>query len=153
MPMSAPAPLDRSGLDVATQPGAVRAHKRPLPVQVRFATEAGKLQTLEGPVRYRPGDALLTGAAGERWPVTRARFDRSYRPEPPTQAGQAGRYVKQPVTVWALRMDTPFSVRVGHARDPIVGGPGDWLVQYGADDYGVISATIFEQTYERLDDG
>jgi len=37
--------------------------------RVHFAAAAGQLQTLEGPVAYAAGDAIVTGVAGEQWPV------------------------------------------------------------------------------------
>ena len=35
-------------------------------VTVEFSTETSVIQTLEGPVVCNPGDAIITGAAGER---------------------------------------------------------------------------------------
>ena len=40
-------------------------------VQVAFATEPGELISREGPNRYQPGDAIVTGATGDRWVVSR----------------------------------------------------------------------------------
>jgi hypothetical protein len=131
---------------------ARRARKRPVAVAVEFASRAGLLKTLEGPVRYRTDDALLTGAAGERWPVERAKFDAAYELVPPATGGNFGHYCKRPLTVWARQMSEPFSVRVGYAADALRGQPGDWLLQYASDDYGIISAALFAQTYELGDD-
>ncbi len=160
-----PAGADLTGADLARDPLARRARKRPLPVAVEFATADGVLDTLEGPVRYRAGDALLTGVAGERWPVGRARFEATYEPEatcepeaiceplPPGAGGAAGRYRRRPQVVLARRMDEPFRVRVGHAADTLRGRPGDWLLQYGPADYGIVAADLFARSYELLDDG
>jgi len=142
---------DLTGCELAADPLAHRARKRPLPVAVEFASSAGTVQTLEGPVRYRAGDALLTGIAGERWPIGRAKFDAAYEPVPPTIAGSAGAYRRRPLVVRARRMGAPFSVRVGHADDLLHGRAGDWLVQYERDDYGIVAADLFAQTYELLD--
>ena len=43
-------------------------------VTVEFAGSDGTLMSLEGPNRYEPGDALVTGTGGARWVVERARF-------------------------------------------------------------------------------
>lgn len=144
--------LDLTGADLAHDPAARRARKKPVTVKVEFASRAGALNTLEGPVRYRTGDAMLTGAAGEHWPVERAKFDAAYEPVPPTTTGNAGHYRKRPLGVWARQMREPFSVRVGYAADPLRGQPGDWLMQYAPGDYGIISAAVFAQTYELRDD-
>lgn len=142
---------DLTGCELAADPLARRARKRPLPVTVEFAASAGMVQTLEGPVRYRAGDALLTGIAGECWPIGRAKFDAAYEPVPPTVAGTAGAYRRRPLVVRARRMGAPFSVRVGHADDLLQGRAGDWLVQYGRNDYGIVASDLFAQTYELLD--
>lgn len=145
-------PTDLTGFDLGSDPSARRARKRPLPVVVEFAASAGVLRTLEGPVRYRAGDALLTGVAGERWPIGREKFDAAYEPVPPTVAGRAGEYRRRPLVVRAKRMAGPFRVRVGHADDPLQGRAGDWLLQYGPDDYGIVAADLFARTYVLLDD-
>lgn len=144
---------DLTGRELARDPLARRARKRPLAVTVQFATSAGVLRTLEGSVRYRAGDALLTGVAGERWPIGRAKFDAAYEPLPPTVAGSAGAYRRRPRVVLAMRMAEPFRVRVGHAGDALQGAPGDWLLQYGPGDYGIVAAALFAQTYDLLDGG
>jgi len=142
---------DLTGCDLARDAYARRARKRPLPVAVEFAARPGVVQTLEGPVRFRGGDALLTGIAGERWPIGRVRFDAAYEPIPPTVAGSPGRYRRRPLVVWARCMARPFRVRVGWAGDALHGRPGDWLLQYGPGDYGIVAAALFAQTYDLLD--
>ena len=49
-------------------------------VAVDFARYDGELMSLEGLNRYVPGDALITGSTGDRWVVSRARFDAKYVP-------------------------------------------------------------------------
>ncbi|WP_157406527.1 MULTISPECIES: PGDYG domain-containing protein [unclassified Janthinobacterium] len=133
--------------------GARRAFKRAQPVAVRFAPAAGVLRTREGEVAYRAGDALLTGPHRERWPVQRHRFDAAYVAVGDTLAGQPGQYSKRYREVWALRLDRPASVKVGWQHSPVEGKPGDWLVQYGPGNFGVVAAAIFDATYELLDGG
>ena len=137
---------DCTGLDVASCPEAVEVMKRPLPgVAARFAREAGQIDTREGTVNYQTGDALLTGVEGEEWPVTRERFLASYTPLPPTGYGKDGMYAKKALRVWGLRMRGPFCVRVGD--NMLSGDSGDWLIQYGPDEYGIVEADIFATTY------
>jgi len=144
--------LDMSGCDLAHDPLARRARKRALPVTVEFAAQAGVLHTLEGPVHYRSGDALLTGIAGERWPIRRARFETRYQPVAATNAGQAGCYLPRAVVVRARQMGEAFQVRVGEVGDCLLGRAGDWLLQYGAGDYGIVAGALFVRSYELLDD-
>ena len=142
-------PLDYSNHDLATDPRAQRVRRRPVTVQVDFAGSDGTLETLEGAVRYRAGDALLTGSGNDRWPVARDVFNGSYEPVAPCATGSPGEYCKRPQTIYARRIsDHPFTVTIGDGRDRLSGQPGDWLVQYGPGHYGIIAASRFEETYE-----
>ena len=139
---------DCTGMDVSAQTGGRRVTGRPAPVSVRFAREAGVARTLEGPVPYEAGDALITGQADEQWPVERARFFDAYAPQAPAEAGGDGWYVKLPRQVWAIRIHEAFEVRLKRKKALLRGAPGDWLVQYGPDDYGVVRADLFVRIYE-----
>lgn len=134
--------------DLTTDPRALHVCKRPLPVQVFFAPADGVCQTLEGLVRYRRGDAVLTGTRGERWPVARDSFLSSYEPVPPTVSAHDGAYRKLPSRVLARRLDHPLAVPVGWQGDPLQARPGDWLLRYGDGDHGVVDDSIFRETYE-----
>lgn len=137
--------------DLARQPGAFRARARPVVVDVRFAEAAGTLQTLEGPVDYAPGDALVTGINGERWPIPRARFEASYHPATGTEPGRNGRYIKHPREVWAWRADRPLDIRLPQGVGTLHANPGDIVVQYAAGDCAVVRADIFVKTYLAID--
>jgi len=126
--------------------GARWVVKRPLPVQVAFAKADGVLQTLEGEVGYRAGDALLTGDHGDNWPVSRARFDEDYRPVS-SSASQPGAYVKRNIPVLARQIPHAFSVPRGEGSDLLHGAPGDWLLDYGNGRMGVVKDEIFQATY------
>jgi hypothetical protein len=137
--------------DLAADPHALRVCKKPDPVRAEFAGEDGVCDTLEGAVRYKAGDAILTGVHGERWPVDRETFLASYQPVPPTRAGEAGSYSKAPSLTHALRLDRERDVPVGWQRDPLQGHPGDWLLQYADGGYGVVQDSIFRETYAPAD--
>jgi hypothetical protein len=137
--------------DLANDHAARRARKRAVDVDVQFATAPGVLTTREGAVRYAVGDALLTGAAGDRWPVSRAYFEAAYEPLAPLRAGADGRYRKRPVVVLAKQMSAPFAITLSDGRGTLRGGRGDWIVQYAPGDSAVVAQSIFAQTYELLD--
>jgi len=136
--------------NLARHPDARRVRKRPVAVPVEFAASAGTIDTLEGAVRHEAGAAILTGAAGERWPVERAKFDAAYEPAQGIQAGQPGAYRKRPVDVLARQLTEEMEVPVGASASMLKGQPGDWLVQYGWRDFGIVAKAIFEQTYDVL---
>ena len=133
--------------DLSTDWRAERVTKRPLVVKVAFAQAAGICQTLEGPVDYLAGDAILTGIANENWPVVRAMFDKRYEAAKGTAFGSNGNYVKKPLEVLALRLEMPLDVTLP-AGGVLHGETGDWLLQYGPADYGIVRDDIFRSTYD-----
>jgi hypothetical protein len=126
----------------------VSARKREREIQVQFTPIACIVQTPEGMVHAKPGDAILTGTAGERWRVSGERFAQKYRPVPPTRLGEAGRYVSLPNRVLALAMADPFEVLLADGISRLRGQPGDWLIDYGDGSLGIVSKAIFKTTYE-----
>src|SRR6266702_5258818 len=140
--MSAEIHLDAPDLD--RDADAVWAVKNEL-VTVEFAVAPGTLQSAVGINRYEPGDALLTGSTGDRWCVSRARFDARYRPDAPTLQGEAGRYRNRPVSVLAKRMTVDFTVERSAGGDLLRGNAGDWLVQYAPGDHGIVAAARFDR--------
>ncbi len=143
---------DATGLDLERRPDAIRVIKRPEPVEVEFARQDGVLETLEGFVHYKAGDALVTGPCGERWPIQAGRFARTYRPVEDSTADATHRFVKCAQAVLALRMSAAFGIRTSGASDPLSGKAGDWLVQYSPGEHGIVDAEIFARTYKAASD-
>lgn len=119
-------------------------------VQVEFATDDGELESLEGRVAFRKDDALLTGSDGERWPVGRARFNRTYEPCAGVGPGQPGVYRKRPTRVAVTRIQEGTRVETLHGI--LHGQPGDWIVQDASGERWVVAGAIFTRDYELLDD-
>ena len=132
------------------EPSAKVVKKKPTEVSVQLATSAGKLKTLEGWVSYEQGAAILTGESGDTWPVEIHQFELTYEPIGNTKQGENGSYCKKPLLVYALELSEKTSVEVGYANDPITGNIGDWLVQYGPKNFGIVAKIIFEKTYDIL---
>lgn len=136
--------------DLSKHPRAVRVMKLPIPLRVCFASSAGTLQTLEGPVSYQPGDAILTGNEGESWPMHHSEFNETYEPLGETTFGSDGLYVKKPIEVCAVQLDHPEDILIEEGRGQLHGEQGDWLVEYSSGKYGIVSGNIFEKTYRIL---
>jgi PGDYG protein len=130
--------------------GHVTARKREREVQVRFTAEECTVATNEGLVHARPGDAILTGIAGEHWRVSRAHFGGKYRPLPPTRAFEDGTYLAIGIQILALNIGQAFQVDLADGRSHLSGRPGDWLVDYGDGSLGIVASAIFDDTYEIL---
>ena len=137
--------------EILDDPRHVSARKLEHQVRVRFAESDSIVQTPEGQVHARPGDAILTGIAGEHWRVSRGHFVERYRPVPPTRAGEAGTYASLPNQILALRMSEPFEVLLVDGVSRLSGRAGDWLVDYGDGSLGVVSPEIFAVTYQILE--
>ena len=134
-------------LDLTTDSATQRVVKEET-VDVQFAHEPGSLMSLEGLNRYETGDALITGATGERWVVSRDRFNAKYRPRDGVEHGNAGAYRNIPVVVLAKQMHESFSIARSEAGDVLRGVAGDWVMQYAPGDYGVVKAERFAKVYK-----
>jgi len=130
---------------------AARSYVKDEVVDVVFAVAAGELVSREGPNRYAAGDALVTGSTGDRWSVTRERFDAKYLALPPLQAGQDGRYRARPVPVLAKQVAEGFSIARRAGGDLLTGKAQDWLLQYAPGDFGIVEDARFRRVYRPLD--
>jgi hypothetical protein len=135
---------------IKSDPRHVEARKRPRKVEVHFAETDRTVQTSEGVVHAKPGDAILTGPGGEHWRVSRAHFSGKYQPVAPVEAGDAGLYRALPYRVLALRMSEPFEVVLSDGVSRLSGRAGDWLIDYGDGSLGIVAPVIFADTYEIL---
>lgn len=128
----------------------MKARKKPIAVPVEFAIRGGILQTMEGPVAYRAGDALMTGVKGERWPVRREEFAEGYLPAGAQPMFADGEYLKRPVVVDAEQRQVAFSVSLGDGG-VLCGQAGDWLVTGAEGEQWVVADDVFVATYTRID--
>ncbi len=135
-------------IDLRHDPEAAHYVKHEV-VTVAFATAPGELISREGPNRYRPGDAIVASAGGDRWCVSRERFDARYEAVPPLAHGEDGAYRNQPIPVLAKAMNAPFAIARSAGGDVLTGKAGDWLMQYAPGDYGITERVRFEQVYRR----
>lgn len=124
--------------------------KRPLVVAVTFAPSGGALQTLEGVVQYAAGDALMTGAIGEHWPIRRQAFESSYEPCDAQSMGVAGHYRKSAIPVFARQLTETCVITLDEERGALKGKSGDWLVRDATGRTWVVADAIFQISYEAL---
>jgi PGDYG protein len=110
-------------------------------VHVTFATSDGELTSREGINRYRAGDALITSESGERWCVSRDRFELKYEPI------AEGKFCAKPVSVLAKQMLAPFTISRSAGGDVLQGEAQDWLLQYAPGDYGIVENARFVRVY------
>jgi len=128
--------------ELGGDPDAFETAKLPIPLEFRFAEEDETIETKEGSVGAHAGDAIMTGTEGEQWPIPAASFTETY-----DDLGD-GTAAKKNIPVFAKEMSEPFQVKVSWSDDLLQGEEGDYLVQYGPGNYGVVGREIFEKTYE-----
>ena len=116
--------------------------KKPIPLQFRYAEVDETIETKEGPVAAKAGDAIMTGTEGEQWPIPAEKFTQTY-----DDLGD-GTAAKKNIPVFAKEMSEPFQVKVSWSDALLQGEAGDYLVQYGHGDYGVVGREIFGKTYK-----
>jgi PGDYG protein len=133
---------------LSLDPLAIRAVKDE-EVQVDFAVEPGLIMSAVGPNHYNAGDALITGSTGDRWTVTRDRFDAKYRPSGGQMVGVAGPYRNRPVAIWAKQIAEPFTIERCVGGDRLIGEAGDWAVEYTENDCGLVARERFAAVYRR----
>jgi len=132
-------------VDLTRDPTATQYVKDEV-VEVVFATSAGEITSEVGVNRYAAGDALVTGSTGDRWSVSRDRFEARYLPEGMAM-GEPGPYRNRPVPVLARQMHEAFTVARSAGGDVLRGNAGDWLLQYAPGDFGVVDRARFERVY------
>ena len=118
-------------------------YKKPIPLNFKVAQADITVNTKEGPVKARKGDFIMTGTKGENWPIPKDKFSQTYDVQP---GGTTA--AKKKINVRAAQMKKPFEVKVSWSADTLKGKTGDFLVQYGPGDYGVVGKEIFEETYD-----
>jgi PGDYG protein len=133
-------------IDLARDTNA-RSYIKNETVNVVFAKQQGEVASREGANRYATGDALITGSTGDKWSVTRDRFDAKYLPVPPLEHGQDGTYRNKLIPVLAKQIHETFSVQRAAGSDVIHGNAGDWLMQYAPGDYGIVENAKFRKVY------
>jgi len=136
--------VNGNDIDLTNDPSAQQVQKKAIPLQFRIAEQPETIQTKEGPVKAPVGAYIMTGTKGENWPIPADKFKETYDIIDDQHAA------KKPLPVPAKQMQEDFFVTVSWSPDKLNGKPGDWLVQYGPGDYGVVGAGIFDETYDTL---
>ncbi len=130
-------------IDLATDHAAKKFVKHEI-VHVIFATTDGELISREGINRYHVGDALITTESGERWSVSRDRFELKY------EENADGKFRAKPISVLAKQMLEPFTISRSAGGDVLHGAAQDWLLQYAPGDYGIVENARFVRVYRLL---
>lgn len=124
--------------------GSFEAYKRPAKEQYEIASELGTIETLEGPVKYPEGYFIMTGPKGEQYPISPEKFS--------NLKDDLGNGICIPKKIIKLAkvadhsgtVDTSWGEKL-HYKPNV-----DVIIRHGPNDYGVVKAYIFQQTYEKV---
>lgn len=122
--------------------GAFVAYKKPDKREpFIIAQDSGTVQTLEGPVKYKKGDYIMTGPKGEQYPIGPDTFNQLK-----TDNGDGTASPKR-IDKLAKMADHDGSVVLKYNGSTLAYSSGeDYIVRHGPNDYGVIKKDIFLQT-------
>ena len=143
-PAPAGGPINGNEIDLTIDPGAQQVQKKDIPLQFRIAEQPETIETLEGPQPAAVGAYIMTGTKGENWPIPKDEFEKNYNIIGDNTAA------KKPLPIPGKQMQEDFFVTPTWSPNKLHGKPGDWLVQYEPGNYGVVEASIFDETYDLL---
>jgi len=130
--------------DLSQDENSFKTFKKPIPLDYRIANNDETIKTKEGPVKARKGDSIMTGTKGENWPIPSDKFKQTY------DILGKGKAAKKKIEIYAKELLKPTKVKVSWSDNLLNGNPGDYLVQYGEGDYGVVEKGIFKDTYSTV---
>ena len=121
-------------------PDTFDTFKVPAKEPFRLAYCNGTIATLEGPVTYERGHVIMTGPAGEEYPITAEKFkslkddngDGTCTPKKIIKRARLADHDGKIVTAWG-----DLNYTAGN----------DFIVRHGENDYGAVKVDIFAKTY------
>lgn len=127
--------------DAWFQQDAFKTFKKAAPVKYQVATDAGTVDTLEGPVRYEAGHYIMTGPKGEQYPITPEKFNTLY------DDNGNGTGTPKKIEKLAKLADHNGVLHTSWGDLNYTSG-NDYIVRHGEGDYGAVKKDIFAQTYD-----
>lgn len=114
-----------------------------------------KIQTLEGPAKYKDGDYIMTGVIGEKWNVgDKNKFNTKYTlPKGTPEGTTEGICTVNPESAGRLAMKA-IDLPIKSGQISAYGGwnvlnytPESIIIRYSEGEYGVIHPTVFNISY------
>jgi hypothetical protein len=124
-------------------------YRKTQPAQAKEALTHGVIETLEGPVRFAPGDYLMRGIDGEEWVIKYDVFPRLYSTAPLTEDDADGYAYYVPKGIKrAVQVMADFVLEDAQGLT-LTGKAGDYIAVNDAAVH-VTGQSIFERTYEEI---
>jgi len=117
---------------------------RPL-TEADYQERGGKIETMEGPQAFKPGDFLSRGVENEEWPTRAEKMLNSKERVGESDAEGWADYITKG-TVQAAQIFEPFQVKRSNG-EMYTGKAGDYLVVEG-NSKRIVDQNIFRKSYE-----
>ncbi len=112
-----------------------------------YQERGGKIETLEGPQSFKPGDFLSRGVENEEWPIRAEKMFTSKQQVGESDTEGWADYVTKG-EVQATQIFEPFQVKRSNG-EMYTGKAGDYLIVDG-DNKRIVAQGIFRKSYERI---
>jgi hypothetical protein len=123
-------------------------YRKTQPAQAKEALTRGVIETLEGLVRFAPGDYLMRGIDGEEWVIKYDVFPRLYDTSPLSTENAEGYAYYMPIGIKrAVQVMADFVLEA--EGTVLTGKAGDYIAVNEAAVH-VTGRSIFERTYEEI---
>jgi hypothetical protein len=120
--------------------------------QEDFEERGGAVKTLEGSVKFQPGDYLariLVDEEWKEWPIESDYFQVTYtQVEGPNQEGFSI-YSPPVIERQAVQIDHPFTVDLASNGNLVEGKAGDYLIRMGERAW-IVGQKIFKEIYQLI---
>ena len=120
---------------------AFLTYKLPEPIRFKVAADSGAIQTLEGEMKYECGHIIITGPAGEQYPVHPDTFIEKYNVN---QSRNEATPKKIEKLAKMADHDGVLHLACGVLEYK---ANRDYIVRHAPGEYGPVRADIFEITY------
>ena len=109
------------------------ARRRPIEMEAELVSEEQVVETWEGPRTAYPGDYIMTGVRGERWPVPGGEFDKLYDILGPVEDKEnTFRVRKKAMEVAVFQTYEPITFRI--RGEDFHADAGYFIISYGDED-------------------
>lgn len=117
--------------------------KKPIEIKAQQTNETKVIKTLEGDVTANPSDWIVTGIAGEQYPIVDSQFKEIYEPI------ENGKFKRKPIKVTAWQTNRELLIPYG--ENTLKASIGDYIVKHPNGNFAPVKPDIFKQTYDKCE--
>ena len=119
-----------------------KTYKNPIPISYEVAKTNHTINTLEGPVECKKNHIIITGPEGEKYPMSKTKFDKLYTDVTDTTA------TPKKIMKTAKLADHDGVIETNYGNLKYTKNK-DYIIRHGKNHYGVVKKSIFNKTYHQ----